>query len=210
MAEPGQSQTASQPAGFRFSLRALFFFLFVAGLAFSHLVASWRLNDATERICLLNQENLKLRRKLGYLDIEDPDKLCAAASPQFMLEDLRWRWQTYVPRAGFRLHAALNAIPVDGMPDSRATVRQIKLPRGEITLDAAIRQDHSGQWELVVSVPSTDGSASEFMIVQIPEAYVGWLAPGKSGGGMYSSYRSVATGEPLVLIRYRRPKKFPD
>lgn len=209
MIDPGQSHVGPHAGRFRFSLRALFLFVLVSGLAFSHFIASRRLSDATWRLRLANDENRKLRQKLGELNIEDASRLHVASSPQFLLEDLKWRWQVYVPRSGFRLSAIVNPIPPDGMPSAGAKPQCVQLPQGEFTLDIAIRKNLSGQWELRLEVP-IDPLSSQPVTLAIPHSYATCLDAGGGRSGMRLDFGALDPGKPLVLLRYRRPKEFGD
>ena len=163
MAEPGQLPTAPNVSRFRFSLRGLFLFVLVAGLAFSHIVTSWRLRlvegglaDATAELDGATSEVNKLRGMLGELNAGYPDQLCAVASPFSHEKNLRWRWQVLSPDSSYRLCAAVKDVPQEGVPTTGGQVLVPHLPKGECSIEATVRRNLSGEWKLHAECVSVD------------------------------------------------------
>lgn len=217
MTEPGQVQAKPCTGRFRFSLRALFLFVFVSGLAFSHLVTSWRLKQARvqlatagRRVEAVMAENKQLRLQLGQLNIEDPSRLYAVASPFYSQEDLKWRWQVYLPSSKFRMCAAVKEIPDDGLPAKRESVLVQRLPKGECSIEAAVVCDHLGQWQFHAqcTAPSAVNLAiAESRVIELAEHHADWLVHGRGQHGHVITNAVVRRGEPLVLMRNRALKK---
>jgi hypothetical protein len=169
MTEPGQVHAEPHAGRFRFSLRALFLFVLVSGLAFSHLVASWRLRlvegklaDAKKELDEATSEVNEVRGMLGELNTGHADQLCAVASPFFRKKNLRWRWQVLSPDSSYRLCAAVKDIPQEGVPTTGAQVLVPHLPKGECSIEVTVRRNLSGEWKLHAECVSVD---SQFRMV---------------------------------------------
>lgn len=163
MTEPGQSHVGPHAGRFRFSLRALFLFVLVSGLAFSHLVTSWRLRrvegelaDAKKELAEATSEVDELRGRLGELNTGHSDQLCVVTSPFFQEKNLRWRWQVLSPDSGYRLCVAVKDIPREGVPAAGGQVLVSHLPRGESSIEATVRRNQSGEWQLHAECVSVD------------------------------------------------------
>lgn len=222
MTEQRQSQGEPHPGRFRFSLRALFLVILVAGVIFSHIVTSWRLKEARldaalaeQRVDTVMVENEELRYRLGNLEIKDPSRLYAVASPFFAQETLKWRWQVYVPGPGYRLRGASRAIPAEGFPEPD-DLDFGELPEGEFTIEASVVRDPLDRWGLAVSCLGRDivkNNACPILMrsaMTIDKTHEEWLFDLLGLEEKYARRESVAQGEPLVLIRTRRFKKISE
>lgn len=222
MTEPGQFQVEPHAGRFRFSLRALFLFVLVAGLAFSHLVTSWRLKKAQmeafvaeRKLSAANAENEQLRIQLGQLNIADRNRLYAVASPFFGQEDLKWRWQVYVPGSKFRLCAAVSGIPAEGVPTKDVRILVRRLPKGECTVQAAVRRNRLDEWQFegrctapTQNVPTLIVSLSSS--IDLTATQVELLDQDGGPPITITANTSVERNEPLVLIRPRVFEEDPE
>lgn len=217
MTEPGRVNESANSGRFHFSLRSLFLFLFVVGLAFSHLVASWRLKQARvhvatagRRVEAVMAENKQLRHQLGQLNIEDPSRLYAVASPFYSQEDLKWRWQVYLPSSKFRMCAAVKEIPEEGLPAKIERVLVQRLPKGECSIEAAVLRNHLGQWQFHAHCSAQSAvnlAIAESRLIELAEHRADWLVHGRGQHGSVITNAVVRRGEPLVLMRNRASKK---
>ena len=222
MSEPRQSQSEPKAGRFRYSLRAMFLFILVAGVIFSHVVTSWRLNEARVDVAAANQrvdavmaENEHLRYRMGVLEIKDPSRLYAIASPFFAQETLKWRWQVYVPGPGYRLRGASRAIPEEGFPKP-ADLDSGDLPKGEFTIEASVVRDPLDRWDLAVCCRGrymAEYSACPILMqprMPIDTTHAEWLLGFPGFEDKYARRESVARGEPLMLLRLRRFKQISE
>lgn len=219
MTEPGQSQIVPQAGRFRFSLRALFLFVLVAGVTFSHIATSLRLKrvesefataseelvEAKEELDEVRSENKEFRARFGEYQRDDPNQLCAVASPFLRPKDLRWRWQVVAQDSNYRLCAAVNDIPKEDMPADGEQVLVSQLPKGECSIEVTVRRDHSGEWQLHAECLSVDSRMPEFNPVEssmsIPQSLVDSWA--QSEYPPISVHTSVLTrvDRPIELLR---------
>lgn len=219
MTESGHSQTAPRTGGFRFSLRVLFLFVLFAAVMCSHVATSLRLKqaesnlanaseelvEAKEELDQVRSENSELRARFGEYQSDDPNQLCAVASPFLRPKDLRWRWQVVAQDSNHRLCAAVNDIPKEGMPAGGEQVLVSQLPKGECSIEVTVRRDHSGEWQLHAECLSVDSRMPEFDPVEnsidIPKSLVDSWA--QSEYPPISVHTSVLTrvDRPIELLR---------
>ncbi|MBW3600787.1 MAG: hypothetical protein KY475_26415 [Planctomycetes bacterium] len=139
----------------RFSLRG-----FILGVGFLCLLAA---NVAALRdIPRLRSENRRLRDELGYLTVEDPERLHLISVPRY--EDLRWQWRIYVPRRDqFRVVVEWDEFLGDETIHRRA---QAPLSPGEFPLELAIYRSSRGDWKLLIHGIETSISRATVLDLQ--------------------------------------------
>lgn len=175
----------------RFSLRTMILFVGVSCLLASNL-------SALRDVARLREENERLRAELGYLNIEDRDRLHLVAAPQ--IEDWKWRWRVYVPeQREFTLFFAA-AETDDGQEAFRFP---FFLSPGEYTLTVAVT---SGRGE-GASMKVMD--AQRTTTFNLPKGAARRLGLGRDGqepwqGGVDQTI-SVAPGGQVVLLEPRQP-----
>ena len=83
-------------------MRVVLLAIVIVAFCFAQLAAIRRVQEAnvvSERLMAENAklmaENAELRTEAGYLNIEDPNKVCVLQLPS--LDDLTWRCKVYLP-----------------------------------------------------------------------------------------------------------------
>ena len=178
----------------RFSLKAFLLLLFIGSLVASNLFTSWQLRQ-------LREENAQMRKDLGRLVIEEPNKLNIVAVPTY--EDMLWRWRIYVPK-GQSLHlcSVSQDIPMTGIPANFSSSGPME--EGEYVLTAAIRPDRKGSWQITVSGPhSSSGIGIADDRAQWLSGNVGWST--EQAGTPAAQVSDLS--QPMVLLRVRAMKQ---
>lgn len=177
---------------FRFSLKTFFLVLLFGSLVASNLFTSYRWKQARE-------ENTALRKEVGYLNVEDPDKLNLVAVKT--LDDLTWRWRVHVPE-GSRPQIRLSGqeIPLNGFS---ASYSGTTLPPGDYLLTAAVRRNRFDEWTLTLGYGNSSSTTS------IDPRFAGWLEK-QSGPSGWSTSQAGTSGaemhaldETFTLLRVR-------
>lgn len=176
----------------RFSLKTLFLVLLFGSLAASNIFTSYRWKQARE-------ENTALRKEVGYLVVDDPDKISLVAVPT--LDELTWRWRIHVPD-GSRPQVRISGqqIPVNEFSTSYSATTA---PSGDYVLTAAVRRNRFDEWTLTVSFGSGSSTTS------IDQRFAGWLEKQKGASGWSSSQAGTsgaevhAPDEKFTLLRVR-------
>jgi hypothetical protein len=167
-----------------------------AELAVSHLVTTRRLKVATDEL-------QKLRQEVAYLDVADPSRIQAVQVP--VVESMTWKWKLHLPQGRYWLHTSTLDIPVSDLPDNGQC--SFDAPEEPFTMTVALRKDHLGQWQLVVTIPNGT------MRIGIADDDAGWLTSnaGYSSNGVTQGKTQVfEPGKPLELLRVRAHRKRPD
>jgi hypothetical protein len=100
----------------RFSLWGLFVLVAVLGVFGAALVNAWKLRQSQERMVAANSEIRKLQDELGYLTIDDPERVHVRQIKT--LDRLTWKWRIYLPAGYFpNCSFALNGITDVGLPN---------------------------------------------------------------------------------------------
>ena len=177
---------------FRFSLRTLFLVLLFGCLAASNIFTSYRWKQVRE-------ENTALRKEVGYLIVEDPNKLNVVAVKT--LDDMTWRWRVHVPDGSRpQLRFYWQEIPVNGFsPEFAAT----NLPPGDYPLTATIRRNRFDEWTLLVGFGNGSSTTA------IDQRFAGWLEKQSGPSGWSMSQAGTdgtevhALDEKFTLLRVR-------
>jgi hypothetical protein len=104
---------------FQFSLwRALVLLAFV-GVLTAALVNAWKLRQATHQIAAASTEIRSLRNELGYLTIDDRDRIQVRQIKT--LDRLTWKWRIFLP-AGYSpaFSYSLDGIKREGLPERQS------------------------------------------------------------------------------------------
>lgn len=176
----------------RFSLRRFLLAVGVACLLVSNAVA-------LRELARLRGENLRLRRELGYLIIENPARLHVVAAPH--LEERSWQWRVYVPRQGrFGLFVAWEPSLVASAENaSRPIDYSYVLTPGESTLHVRLRRNAQGQWVL-----RADGPHGKTVIVALES--VSGRALGVVHQGAVGDTAMLESRERIVLLEDTDPE----
>ena len=177
---------------FRFSLKTFFLVLLFGSLAASNLFTSYRWKQARE-------ENTALRKEVGYLNVEDPDKLNLVAVKT--LDDLTWRWRVHVPKGSRpQIRISGQAIPLNGFS---ASYSGTTLPPGDYLLTAAVRPNRFNEWTLTLGYDNGSSTTS------IAPPCAGWLEKQSRASG-WSTSQAGTNGtevhpldETFTLLRVR-------
>lgn len=176
----------------RFSLKTLFLVLLFVCLVGSNLFTSYRWKQARE-------ENTALRKEVGYLVVEDPNKLNLVAVKT--LDDLTWRWRVHVPEGSRpQIRISGQEVPFDGFSTSYVATT---LPPGDYLLTATVRRNHFDEWALTVGFGNGSNTTS------IDQRFVGWLEKQSGAAGWSTSQAGTsgtevrAVGERFTLLRVR-------
>jgi hypothetical protein len=148
----------------------------------------------------LRVENSNYRQELGILDILDPTKACFTApksrNPEYFK---RWSWSVYLPAGKtYRLSVAGDKIPKTGVFE--------KPPWGW----SSIRNETLGQQQTIdANIEYTDGKPSlriGGLSAQLPADLWsdGWTHI-ETEVGAFATQTTIQPGEPLVLLRIRKP-----
>jgi hypothetical protein len=176
----------------QFSLSTLILLFTIAAL----LVGLW---TTSREVREARVELKKYRRDVGYLDLSDPNKVCARALRT--AGNLRWEWRIYLPeKRRFRLCFLSKDIPEKGIPD-RGPGARTSLPSGEFLLKAVAEKNLISGWAFSVSSP---GTAASFGIAEEEGRWIGRAPTWSSGVG--EETLSADPGAPLELLRLRVPK----
>ena len=180
----------------RFSLRTFLLTAIAIILALSHFATSWRLKQAID-------ENEKLRSELGYLTIDDPQKVHAIQAQT--VESMLWKWRLHVPAGrNCSLHLLTRDIPEQGFPE-HSTMGFTSRDEA-FTLTIAIRRDHCGEWQLVAS------EHGGTLRMQISSETANWLAKSDgfvSRGAGIGRSESFPLDQPIELLRLRVMERKP-
>ncbi len=203
---------------FQFSLWRVLVLLAFVGVLTAALVNAWKLRQATNQIAVASAEIRSLRNELGYLTIDDRDRIQIKQikSP----DPLTWKWRIFLP-AGYSpaFSYSLNGIEREGLPERQscwfetpfgietgptlhlATPGKPLARPEEFTFTVAIRRDPRTGW-ILLQEGFPDGQS---MGSPITEA-AAWIEdnPGLSTavtGG--SDTASFGVDEPIPLLRLR-------
>src|SRR5437868_12810633 len=93
----------------------------------------------------LQAENVRLRDKLGELNIDDAAKIYVRKVD--LLEYLTWRWWIHAPPGKYKFCYALDGISKDGFP---AQFEQFEFQGEgrEVRLDVCIRKNEISNWQI--------------------------------------------------------------
>ncbi len=191
----------------RFSLMSLLLFTGLVCVSISHFRTSWTLDKTQTALRTANNE-------LGYLTIDDANKICAIALPTF--GPMQWRWRLHLPPGKrYQLRWTFGSIPESGLPDAPG-LNSFSLPdpaaRSAATSEPflftlAVHKNEAGQWVVNQVLPNSSAAAA----IDAPA----WLDDTTRVGRMterIAGRNQTDTGEaadPLVLLRYRKGKHVP-
>jgi hypothetical protein len=97
----------------------------------------------------LKQRNDDLRREIGYLVIDDRNKIYVRQLESF--EELTWRFRIYLPKkTGYALHIRASNTSWNSMG--------LNPRESEFPLTVALRRQASGEWRLNWTIPQSSGS----------------------------------------------------
>ncbi|HUY91338.1 MAG TPA: hypothetical protein VMV10_21550 [Pirellulales bacterium] len=222
MTESGQLPVAPHSGRFRFSLRALFFFVLVAGVTFSHIVTSWRLKQVDTELADSHEELDSVKDELGRMTSEyeeiqvrlgkvigDANQLRVVVSPFIGFGNQRWRWQVVAPDSNYRLCVAFKDIPEEGVPFHNAEVLVPRLPTGECSIEATLRRIRPGEWRLHAVCISVDSRSPAFdsveSSIEIPKSLADSL---DRGGRLSISHTSNSLNPDDGPVELLRPLPF--
>jgi hypothetical protein len=192
-----EQPTTSRPLRPRFSL-------FTALLVMALVACGITIWQLWREVGPLRAENRRLRSEVGFINIDDPDKLHALLVPRGRANE--WRWRLYVPDRGkFGLFVATEEIPVEGVIPKDGIGGPILLPYGEYFIDAELRQDPNRPERWRVYLRYGTGGATFGMSQRDRQ----WLPNPETGSNTFKAsfmkdgQNLLTRGEPLVLFRLR-------
>jgi len=186
------------PRRIRFSLANLLLLTTVVALS----IVLWKLST---ELVPLRAEVLMLRNETGRLVVEDETKIHAIRVATTKPDT--WRYRVWVPEnTRLWLRVEYSAVPKSDVPIGTRSGGSSLMEPGEHLIDVQIEESESRADELVARI-LVDGSHRTSP--QLREAEHDWIVHDQLGGrhaswsGAEVKAQSVATGEPMVLLRYR-------
>jgi hypothetical protein len=197
---PAVSPAENKPThkrGLRFSLRGLILVSALVCAVVSHVRTSLELRRTKEEAKLL-------RNELGYLTITNTDHVHAiAVAADEAWARKQWKWKLHLPEGRrFDIHCKTTDLPSSDLPSDRVVLSGVT---GDLTLSVSAVRSPKGEWQVVQQCDSGANLTS-------PISNATWLEKDESAtfdqtGKDFT--KSVAPGEPLVLLRVRVAKKVP-
>jgi hypothetical protein len=147
----------------------------------------------------LRDEVRALREEVGYLDVDDPEKIWARVVKQ--KEIYHWRWRIYVPKDGlYTLYHTTDGIGPEDFP-KHSNSKSMNLKRGEFKIEAEVAQTGESA-TLHMDYP---GGVSTIGLGTAQKGYDDWNG---SSTSRTLSEKSTAfePGERVELLRLRAMK----
>lgn len=190
---------------FQYSLSSLLWFTLCLALMISSFLMYRRMEKA-------EKENLILRREAGYLTVGD-ERLVHAVNLK-TYDPFAWRWRFFVPpKHGFIVKAWCGDIPATGMPKIEGEVMSAEGVAGEMVLNAVLRQNKAGKWEVYLTFRDqklddiTTGNVERHASIPLPDVSAKIISEKSYGttsvifGAEKTDSRSL--DQPIVLLRHR-------
>jgi hypothetical protein len=190
---------------FQYSLSSLLWFTLCLALVLSSVLMYRRMEKA-------EGENSILRQEAGYLVVGDERLLHAVNIKTY--DPQAWRWRFSVPAGRrFEVKAYGGEIPTVGMPKIEGQAAGTRDVAGEMVLNAALRQDKDGKWELYFTFRPqkldeiSTGGVEYHASIPIPKSAVRTSAEANFASNSeiigLGGAVSQTMDKPIILLRHR-------
>jgi hypothetical protein len=178
----------------RFSLKTLLVSTLVFCLGLSLWIAHGKLYRSTIEL-------RRSRSELGYVNVDDPEKINFTSVP--LSEPLKWRWRVRLPEGRkYQLNFATIDIASSGLPHPWATFFVDGTQEFSITVDC--HRDHLQEWK--ITALSTFGRGHSQAIGPLVASHKSWLEGQQTYSSMLNGKGATISEDPenaAELLRLR-------
>ena len=174
------------------SLLTILLLLAIVALIISHVQMSWQMEANNEAMVAMKAELTKLRKEVGYLEINDPTQVHVVSVTK--REGLVWQWRVFIPE-GKEFRAYVGTKHSAG----GSVTSNLSLDPGESRIDMSVYRDHEGKWQGELSVKS--GNRSTSATSPVHDDFIQWLKTSASYTGGISPGEGTKVYPPKATIK---------